>query len=359
MDKVRLGIIGTSGWTEMMYLNPLASHPGAEIVALCGRDHEKTSATAARFGIPRSYSDADLMFEAGGLDAVAIVSPDDVHCRQALAAIARGLHVMCEKPMSNTREEAWEMQRAARAAGVFSLVMFTFRWQPHFRHLKALIDAGTIGRPRRAEFDFRGGFVRNKDYQWRLDPTRATGTLGDLGSHMLDMGRWILGDMESVTAEAMTVIDRTGFPGHALPVSNDSATILVAYKSGARATLDVSAASPSGDRHMIHRVRVEGESGAIELDQIWGGTQRGINFQISIGDEPFAPVEVPTSLYGEFKSDNHFDYYLSESAGARYFVDSILAGIAPSPDFTDGARVQDALDAAIVSAREGKRVAIT
>jgi predicted dehydrogenase len=359
MRKIRIGVIGTSGWTEMMYLKPLSRHPGAEIAAVCGQNSERTAATAARYGVANKYTDWSEMIRSGKLDAVAIVTPDDIHATIAHAAVEAGLDLVCEKPLANTAADAWSMARAARRANRKTMVLFTWRWQPHFIRLKQILNSGLIGTPLRAELTFRGGFVLDNSYQWRLDPKRANGTISDLGSHMIDMGRWLFGDVASVFAQMKTMRDRRNIAGHEEGSLNDSATLLVRFSNGVDAVIDVSAATIVGDRHMDHRVRVEGEEGTIELDYVFRGVDSGMTFRMARGREPFHNIEVPSESYGKSDPTDGFDIYLSESTGVRYFVDCLLADRRPAPDFEDSAYVQDAIDAAILSDREGRRITLT
>jgi predicted dehydrogenase len=88
---------------------------------------------------------------------VVIATPDDLHCEMALAAIAAGKHVLCEKPLANTAGEARRMQQAAARAGLKNMVLFTWRWQPHWRYVKRLMDEGYIGQCRHAELRFLNG----------------------------------------------------------------------------------------------------------------------------------------------------------------------------------------------------------
>jgi len=267
--------------------------------------------------------------------------------------------VLCEKPLANTAAEAWAMHRAAEAAGRKTMVLFTWRWQPHFQHLKAMVDGGAVGRPRRAALNFYGGFARERSYQWRLDPRRANGTAADLGVHMVDLGRWLFGEVLSVDAKLATIVDRAGIQGHEEPSGNDSATMLLSFANGLDAAIDVSAATPMGDRFVQHQVRIEGEAGTIELDYVFGGAEAGLRFKMAKGDAPFEAVVVPAHLYGASDPKaGAFDIYGKESVGARYFLDCLLAGRQPTPDFSDGARAQDVIDAALLANAEGRRISL-
>jgi predicted dehydrogenase len=248
------------------------------------------------------------------------------------------------------------MVRVAEETGKLTQVYFTWRWQPHYRYLKALIESGAVGQPKRAELTFRGGFVRDQAYHWRLDPRRAKGTIADLGAHMIDLGLWFFGPAASVSAEMQTVVDRTGIPGHDLPSANDAATLLVRFAAGVDAVMDISAATPVGDRHMDHRVRIEGVSGVIEIDHVFGGAELGLRFRMALGNTPFEDVVVPESYRSGDPDAESFDYYLTSDSGVRAFVSDLAAGRRPEPDFRQGALVQEVVDAAFVAAREGRRI---
>ena len=359
MAKIKMGIVGTSGWTEMMYLRPLSSHPGVEMVAICARNPERTAKVAARYRIPSTYTDWSRMIGEASLDAVAVVTPEASHHDICVASLRAGLDVLCEKPLAANADEAWNMVRVAEETGRKTQVFFTWRWQPHYRFIKELLARGELGVPRRAELSFRGAFVRDSAYHWRLDPKMAKGTIADLGAHMFDMGNWFFGPAQTLFATSATIVDRTGIPGHEETPTNDSATILARFGPGVEAVLDVSAATPVGDRHMNIRVRIEGDAGTIECDQTFKGRDAGLVFRLANGTEPFADIMVPDEHYAGETFGDAFDFYLSTSTGVRYFVDCLAADVTPEPSFRDGALAQNAIDAAMISAAENRRVAVS
>src|SRR5688572_2143103 len=108
-DKVRLGIIGTSDWTDLIYLKTLANDPYAKIVAICGRNGARASAVAAQHGIGEAYADYRKLLAHPGLDGVIIATPDDEHLPMTIAAIDAGLNVLCEKPLANNSQDARRM----------------------------------------------------------------------------------------------------------------------------------------------------------------------------------------------------------------------------------------------------------
>src|SRR3712207_2363663 len=199
-NPVRLGIIGAGAWAQLMYLNTLAGRSDVEVAAIAGRDEGRLAEVADRYGVAARYTDYHQLLDHPGLDGVVVVTPDDSHMSITLAVIERGLPVLCEKPLANSATDARRMFEAAERRGVPNMVLFTWRWQPHFQYLKTLLDQGAFGTVYRAQFSFHNDFALQPSYQWRLDPHRANGVTADLGSHMIDLARWFFGDVATVSA---------------------------------------------------------------------------------------------------------------------------------------------------------------
>jgi predicted dehydrogenase len=350
-DRVRLGIVGTSGWTEMLYLNTLRDYPDAEIVALCGRNGERLAELAGRFGIAHTHTDYHDLLARNDLDAVAVVVPDDLHKRVTLDAVARGLHVLCEKPLANSAADARQMLDAALAAGVAHMVLFTWRWQPHFQYVKSLIDAGTFGRLYRAQLSFITNFAHDGLYQWRLDPRRANGVLGDLGSHMFDLARWLFGEeIVSVSADLGTAVSRTGIAGHGeVPSNNDFAHVAFRYAGGAQGVVDVTNVSHDGDRIVQHILRIEAEQASLELRHVLFGAGTELSIRLFKPGGEALVLDVPSEYYGSASRTDALSIYSAAPVGVRGFVTALRTGGRPSPSFEDGWRAQLLVDAALAS----------
>ena len=117
-DNVRIGIVGTSWWIDAMVGPALQSHPQAEMAAICGRNRSHAEEKATKYSIPQVYTDFREMLAQGRLDAVFVAAPDDLHSEITLAALDAGLHVLCEKPLAVTAQQALEMYAKAEAARV-------------------------------------------------------------------------------------------------------------------------------------------------------------------------------------------------------------------------------------------------
>src|SRR5687768_3073330 len=112
--QVRVGVVGTSRYADLMHLPNLKSHPRADLVAICGRNQERAGAMAQKYGIAQVYDDYRAMLERGGLDAVVVATPDDLHYPITMQALDAGQHVLCEKPLALTAAQARAMYERAR-----------------------------------------------------------------------------------------------------------------------------------------------------------------------------------------------------------------------------------------------------
>lgn len=357
MNRVRLGIIGTSGWTELMYFNNLVGRDDVEIAGLCGRSPGPLAQMAEKHRIGATYADYREMIANGGLDAIVVAAPDDQHLDMTLAAIDKGLHVLCEKPLANSAADARRMLEAAERRGIRHMVLFTWRWQPHFQLLRDMLADGQFGAVYRAHFSFLSGFARNDLYQWRHDPTRANGILGDLGSHMIDLCRWYFGDVASVSATVGNSISRAGIAGHGTGDSNDSAHLSLSFANGVLGVVDISAVSHSADMLCKHVVRIEAETATLELEHVFFGERSGTRINILRADEDkIRAVDVPARYFGGSDPQNFLSIYNTEPVGVLGFIRAVREGHRPEPGFDVGVKVQEVVDAALVSGRERRVV---
>ncbi len=358
-DKVRIGIVGTSWWADYMFAPALQSHPRAELAAICGRNRDHAGEVAAKFRIPQVYSDYREMFAQGKLEAVVVATPDDTHHPITVQALRAGLHVMCEKPMASTARQALEMYRKAEAAQVRHMVFFTYRWMPFFRYARDLIEQGAIGRCYHCEFHYLGGYARGENYMWRYDQDRANGVLGDLGSHTIDLARWLVGDIHRVSARLGVAVNRLGHGGGPINPANDWAQLLVEFANGARGLIQASAVAHVADRGQQQQIRLFGEAGTLDINVNYGGPEPWATIQAARSSEQtFQTLTVPDSYWGDVSRTDPFEVFTKQPAGARLFVDAILEGRPVSPSFYDGYKAQQVIDAALESDRTGEAVAI-
>lgn len=201
-STLRVGVIGTGAFAEVCHIPGLQSHPQARVVAVCGRRADHARGLADRFGIPDVHTDYRELCARPDIDAVTIVTPNRYHRDQAVAAFAGRKHVLCEKPLAMNVVEAEEMVRAAEASGCVHQVAFTFRYNFAIEELRRRLQAGEIGEPVYARVQYDSWEGLNPDWKvgWREKAGEAGGGLVfDVGSHLFDIARHVLGPIESAT----------------------------------------------------------------------------------------------------------------------------------------------------------------
>ena len=349
-QKVKIGIIGTSGWTEFMYIHNLQDEPAAEITAVCGRNQERAKSLAAKYSIPQVYADYHDMIAKAGLDAVIIASPDDLHHEMAIAAAKAGLHILCDKPLALTAEEAKQMLAAVEKAKVKHMTLFTFRWMPFYHFVADLLAKGAVGKIYNAEFRYISGYARKPEYLWRADKARANGAVADIGSHMIDMAHWLVGDIESVCASLGYNVQRPGADGQQMENANDTAFMLVNFGNGAHGTIHVSMVAHVADRGQQQQVKIYGDAGSLEFDMPYSGNEAGAVVKLAKNsDTSFRTLEVPAEYWHGANPAVPFEVFEKQALGVRQFAEAIAKGEEVFPTFLEGYKAQRVIEAAIIS----------
>jgi len=206
---IRVGVVGLG--MGRAHIEGYRRHPGCEVVAIADVDAKRLAECGDKYGIAQRYADAAAMFREAELDAVSIAVPNKFHCPLTLAALRRGLHVLCEKPMAMTVAEAESMKRAADKAKRNLMLNFSFRFTNASFALKQQVAAGVIGDVyfgrtvwhRRRGLPGFGGWFGNKEMS-------GGGPLIDLGVHRIDLALWLMGHPEpvAVSGSAYNVIAR-------------------------------------------------------------------------------------------------------------------------------------------------------
>ncbi|HZP83304.1 MAG TPA: Gfo/Idh/MocA family oxidoreductase [Chthonomonadaceae bacterium] len=353
--NVRVGIVGASWWSDWMHLPNLKSHPQAEVVAICGRRPERAGALAQKYAIPQVFTDYQAMIRNAGLDALLVATPDDMHHPITMAALEAGLHVLCEKSLARNSEQAREMAETARARGVKNMVYFTLRGLPAQRYVKELLSDGYIGRGYHCHIQHFMGYGRSGGFGWRFDPARGLGALGDLGSHAIDLARWYFGDIVRVCAQLDHFVTRRNAEGAAVEAACDAALLSVEFASGAQGVVHVSTVAHVGERQIQEQIALHGEAGTIEAGMsLYNMEARGVRGE----EKAFQPLPIPDKFWGDADRSNPFSVFTHLSVGTRAFIDAILEDRPASPDFTDGWKVQQVMDAALRSQETGAWVTI-
>lgn len=363
-DKIRIAVVGTSWWADAMYLPALTRHPLADVRAVAGgrrRDH--TREFAVRWDIPAAYDSLDEMLAAEELDAVLVLTPNAAHHPTAMRTLEAGLHVLCEKPLALTAQQAREMAEAAERTSAITMVPFTYRFMPAARYLKELVEEGYIGRPYHLNMRYYTRFGHSGAYAWRFDVGEAgAGVSGDLGSHWVYMARWYFGEIAAVTAVFTHVVPRAPRPdGAPFEAAEDTAMLLLEFENGAYGSIHVSSLAyepgPFGQRHEFD---LHGSAGTLRMLCDWLTVQRVDGCRE--GEPEAHELPIPDHIFGSARRDNVHDTYRDifreQDHMTRGWISAIAGGRPASPDFRDGLAVQRVLAAADRSARQGRRVTI-
>jgi predicted dehydrogenase len=340
-----------------MHLPSLKSHPRAEIAAICGRNRDRAEERANKYDIPRVFADYREMIAKGHLDALVVATPDDLHYPITMEALDAGLHVLCEKPLALDTTQAREMYEKAQTAGVNNMVLFTHRWWPYQSYLKQLVDEGYVGRCYHCQIRYLAGYGRKPRYAWRFDRKRCRGVLSDLGSHAVDWTRWYGGDIARVSAHLATFVERPGFEGGSLDPSNDAATLLLEFESGAQGMIQVSAVAHMADRGQEQHVILHGESGTLEMEISFpNGQLVGRICGARRDEDQIEVLPVPEGLWGDVDPTDASAWikiWSKQPIGDRLFIDAIVEDRPVAPSFYDGLKAQEVIDAAIESHQTG------
>lgn len=205
--RVRWGILGCGGVTEVKSGPALQQATGSSLVAVMRRDAAKAEDYARRHGVPRWHADARALIDDPGVDAVYIATPPSTHKAYALMAMTAGKPVYVEKPMAMDARECEEMLRASGAAGVPLFVAYYRRALPRFVLIRDLLASGAIGAPRsvavRLSRELQSAYRDPRNLPWRVLPEISGGGLFvDLGSHTLDLLDFLFGTLMDVQGEA-------------------------------------------------------------------------------------------------------------------------------------------------------------
>lgn len=241
------------------------------LVGICGRNKEGVEEARRRYGYETAYTDWRKMLENDKIQLLDNGTPNDLHAVPCIEAAKAGKHIFCEKPLARTAEEAWPMLEAVRKAKVKHLVNFNYRFVPAIRLAKDLIDAGKLGRI----YHYRAAYLQEwvmPNYGtpriWRLDKAVAgSGALGDLGAHLIDLGRFLVGEIKSVAAMAKTFIPERPMPdgkGKGKVELDDAFVATVEFAGGGIGTLEATRFAGGRKNHQVFEIN--GEKGSIRFN---------------------------------------------------------------------------------------------
>ncbi len=371
MPKLRIGLIGYGGIGRVhaAAYRAIPFHYGLpadsiEVAGVATTRPGTAEAAAAEIGCAFHTADYRELLAREDIDAVDICTPNNSHHEIALAAAAAGKHIYCEKPLAMTVAEAVVMAQAVERAGVKSQVTFNFRFFPALARARQLMDEGFVGRV----FSFRGRYHRSsyidsaKPMSWRLRrEITGGGALFDLGSHILDLLYFLLGDFAAVNATLDTLIrQRPLSPGSAetAPVDvDDIAFVHARLPEGALGTVEISRMGTGATNDLC--LEIFGDQGALRWDLadpawLYAYDVREADSPLG-GQRGFRKIEAA----GRYAAARLPDWtmtpgFLRGHAECQYqFIRAIWEDRPASPSFDEAAHIQRIMDAAERSSAQG------
>ncbi len=323
---------------------------------ICGRDAGRARAAADKLGWQEASASWEETVRRPDIDAVDICTPADLHLPIAAAAAAAGKAVLCEKPLARNLHEAQEMLAAVRKAGVVHMLCHNYRRVPALALARELVEGGEHGESRIGRiFHFRAVYLHDRGIDpkaprtWRHDKARSgSGALGDLGSHVIDLARFLVGEIAEVSGTLQTFIGQRTAAGaaSAQPVDvDDAALALLRFENGALGSFEVSRFGMGRKNHA--RIEVSGDRGAFVFDlerlnelelYVEEGPQSGFRTVLATHKQhPYiAAWWPPGHLIGY---EHTFIHTVLD------FMKGVADGRSPTPNFEDGVRGHQVLDA--------------
>lgn len=339
--------------------------PKPRMVAISGRNEQAVSAAADQFGWDGYETDYHALIANPDIDIIDVSTPGHLHHQVVLDAFAAGKHVLCEKPLANTLDEAADMVRAWRAAGTIGMINFNYRKVPAIMLAKKLIDEGRIGEIRH----FRARYLQdwlhdaNAPMSWRLQKEFAgSGALGDIGAHITDLAHMLVGPITSVTGSMGTAISSrplenpTSDATHGEVTVDDWTAYLAKFENGASGVFEASRLATG--RKNQNTFEINGSNGSISFD-----LENLNQLQVYLEDDDtlvrgFHNVLVTESdhpLVGNWWPSGHIiGWEHTHVHQVRDLLIGVNSGEQPAPDFADGFRCQAVLDAIERSSASGQ-----
>jgi predicted dehydrogenase len=347
-----MGAAHSHAWRTAPHVFDLPLRPVMSV--LCGRS--VTPATAARLGWDSVASDWQDVVTRDDVDLVDVCVPGYLHEPIAVAALAAGKHVLCEKPLANTLAEASRMAAAAKsAAGARAMTGFNYRRVPAIARARSLVADGRIGQVREVRASYLQDWLADPSapWTWRMSAEQAgSGALGDIGSHIIDLTQYLTGSLISgVSATWETFTKERPLPSKDGPSKDGRGTVTVddavaftaRLDAGAVATFEASRVA-TGRKNSL-RIELYGTDGSLAFD-LERLNELAVSGQRVLVTEPSDPY-----LDAWWPPGHVLGWDATFVHQVRDLVTGIANGTDPAPTFADGRQVQRVLDAVARSAR--------
>ena len=379
MPEINVAILGykfmgrahSNAYRQVSHFFPGKFTPRLKVI--CGRDREATEAAARQLGWEEVETDWRKVVERKDIDVIDISTPGHLHHDQALAAAGAGKHIICEKPLANTLADAKEMLRAVQKARVKHMLMHNYRKIPAVTFVRRLVDDGRLGQV----YHYHGAYLQDwiMDPQfplvWRLQKKFAgAGALGDIGSHAIDLARYLNSDFNSVVGHMTTFIKerpltsedggrldaKAGADGKGKVTVDDDANFLARFSNGSVGVFESSRFC--GGRRNFNTFQIYGSKGSVAFNLERMNELEFYDAENAKGEQGYRNINVTEAVHpyvGAWWPSGHIIGYEHTFVHAVHdFLTALENDTLPSPNFADGVKNQTVLEAVERSARTGK-----
>ncbi len=358
MKQIGVGIIGCGGIVLQNHLPGLKLCPEAKLTALCDSNPAVLQSASAQTGITATHTNYNELVMRNDVQAVIIATPNFLHAPMALAAIAAGKHVLCEKPIAMNHAESVAMLRAAEKAKVRHMTAFTYRFVPAMHYMAHLVKSGFIGEP----YHFRSCRLQDwgtRAVGWRqVAKLAGTGELGDMLSHRIDYAHLLVGRIKRIVADTRRFHGRRD--GQVSDLEDWVTVLAELAESDATGVLESSklATGRGESARSQDYCEVNGSEGSIVFQ-----LERPLELQMSKrGENGLKTVPVPKEFL-KWPGSPRDPQAGDPAIVFRYdqdveFIRAIVEERSCVPSFFEGAQAQAVIDAAVLSAKEKRWVDI-
>jgi predicted dehydrogenase len=344
-----MGRAHSNAWRQVGHFFDVPAQPVLKVV--CGRSEDRVKAAASRLGWEEYATSWQDVIARDDVDIVDVCTPGDSHKEIAIAAAEAGKAVLCEKPLANDLADAREMLRAVEKAGVVHMICHNYRRAPAITLARQWIEAGKIGEIRHYRGTYLQDWIVDPDFPrvWRLEKSKAgSGALGDIASHSIDLARYLVGEIREVCGLLETFIDERPLPeggGRGKVDVDDAALALLRFENGAIGSVEGTRFAPG--RKNYNRFEINGSLGSIAFDlermneiELYTNQGSESGFRTVLVTEPEHPYA------GAWWPPGHILGYEHTFVHTVYdLLRAVETGEPPRPNFEDGVRNQEVLDA--------------
>lgn len=373
MKTLNVGMIGykfmgkthSNAWRQVGHFFPVPVQPVMHTV--CGRDPKGVKAAAKTLGWAHTSTDWREVVKNPEIDIIDINTANDTHAEIAIAAAKAGKHVLCEKPLAMTVKEAEAMYAAVKKAGVVHMVCHNYRRIPAIAQARKMIEAGDLGRIYHYRALYLQDWIMDPEFPlvWRLQSKIAgSGTHGDINAHIIDLGRYLVGELSEVCGHLETFIKERPLEGNKRKrgrvTVDDAAIVLARFKNGALGTFEASRFAGGRKNHI--EIEINGSKGSLYFDFEDMNRLKYYNMADAGDRQGFRDIIVTEPVHpyvGAWWPGGHIIGYEHTFVHTAFdFLKAVAKGKSVQPTFADGVEDQKILAAVEKSSKTRRWVKI-